>query len=128
MARIIIPLNEAIQVLQANVQLGDFVKRIETTAYGPRLVVSFPPLIRETNILIRFVKFEAGTVYFSLDGVPTLINLNTLLKLPQGISVSGTLLRIQPDVLIRTQLNLQGISVQNVSWDNGAFTIDTAVS
>lgn len=127
MASIIIPLDEAIQVLQANVQLGDFVKRIDTTAYGPRLVVSFPPLIRETNILIRFVRFDNGTAYFSLDGVPTLLNLNTLLRLPQGISVSGTLLKIQPDVLIRTQLNLKGLSVKNVIWENGAFQIDTAV-
>lgn len=128
MARIIVPLNEAIYVLQANVDLGSFIRRIEATSSGPKLIVGFPPLIREANIMIRFMRFENGTALFSLEGVPQFLNLNSVLKLPQGIAVSGTTLRIEPDTLLRTQLSLKGLTVRNVAWDNGAFVIDTAAN
>jgi hypothetical protein len=126
MARIIIPLSEAIHVLSANIDMGKAIKRIDATAYGPKLVVGFPPVLRETDILIRFVKFENSTAYFSLDGAPTFLNLNAVLRLPQGIAISGTLLKIQPDVLTRTLLKLKGLTVRNVSWENGTYVIDAA--
>jgi hypothetical protein len=124
MARITVPLDEAIRVLTANVDLGNFIKRIDATAYGPRLVIGFQPVMRETAVLIRFVKFESGTALFALDNIPSFLNLNTILKLPRGITVSGTLLKIQPDVLIRAELNLKGLYVKNVAWDNGTYIID----
>jgi hypothetical protein len=127
MARITVPLNEAIHVFRANVDLGNFIKRIDATPHGPKLIVAFPPLLRETAILIRFQRFEGGAAYFALDGAPAFLNLNTMLRLPQGITSSGSMLKIQPDVLMRTQLNLRGISVSNVAWSNGAFVIDTSV-
>lgn len=125
MARITVPLNEAIQVLTANVQLGDFIKRIEATPAGPRLVIK--SFMGDIHVVIRFIKFENATAYFSVEGVPSFINLNSVLKLPEGITVNGTLLKISPDVLIRSQLNLKGLSVANVAWINGSFQIDTYV-
>lgn len=127
MARITVPLTEAIHVFKANVDLGSFIRRIEATAHGPRLIVSFPPLVREAGILIRFMRFENGTAYFALDGAPSFLNLNALLKLPQGITASGSMLKIQPDVLLRSQLGLKGLSVSGVAWSNGSYVIDASV-
>lgn len=125
MARITIPLNEAIHVLTANLPLGDYIKRIDATTYGPRLVIK--SFMGEIYIVIRFIKFENAVAYFSLEGVPAFINLNSVLKLPEGITINGTQLKIHPDVLIRTQLNLKGLAVWNVTWENGAYVIDTTV-
>jgi hypothetical protein len=124
MIRIILPLGEAIRVLKANIDMGNAVKSMEATAEGLKLVISFPPLLRDTSILVRFVKFESATAYFSLDGAPALPLLAAALRLPKGIALSGTMLRIQPDVLIRAHLKLKGLTVRNLAWEGGAYVID----
>jgi hypothetical protein len=128
MARITVPLEEAIKIFMANIKPGGVIKRVEPTSYGPKLIVGFAPVLRETAILIRFVKYEGGVAYFSLDGVPQFLNLNTVLRLPRGITVSDTLLKVQPDVLINTYLKLRGLYVRNVAWDGGSYVIDVAPS
>jgi hypothetical protein len=124
MARITVPLDEAIKIFMANIQPGGVVKRVEPTAYGPKLIVSFQPVLRETAILIRFVKYEGGVAYFSLDGVPQFLNLNMILRLPKGITVADTVLKVQPDMLINTYLKLRGLYVSGVAWDRGMYVID----
>jgi hypothetical protein len=128
MARIVIPLNEAIHILTANVDLGNIISRIDATEQGPRLTIRLTPITRAFVIMIRFIGFENAVAWFVLDGVPTFVNLNAILKLPDGISVSGTKLKINTDVLIRSQLNVKGLTVQSVVWQNGAFIIDTGVN
>jgi hypothetical protein len=124
MARITVPLDEAIKIFLANIQPGGVVKRVEATANGPKLIVSFQPVLRETAILIRFVKYEGGVAYFALDGVPQFLNLNMILRLPKGVTAADTLLKVQPDVLIGTYLKLQGLYVSGVAWDRGMYVID----
>jgi hypothetical protein len=126
MARITVPLDEAIRIVMANVKPGGIIKRIELTTYGPKLIVGFAPILRETGILIRFVKYEGSVAYFSLDGVPPFLNLNTILKLPRGITVTDSLLKVQPEVLISTFLKIRGVSVRNITWGNGTYTIDVS--
>lgn len=125
MARIIIPLDEAIHVFTANVQLGTAIKRIDATEYGPRLAIRLTPITRATFIVIRFERFENSVAWFSLDGLPSFLNLNAMLKLPEGIAVSGTKLKINTDVLIRSLLGLNGLAVKNVAWQDGMYWIET---
>jgi hypothetical protein len=124
MARITIPLEEAVKVFNANIQPGGVVKRVEPTAQGPKLIVSFPPILRETAILIRFLKYEGGVAYFSLDGMPQFPNIGMALRLPKGITVTDSMLKVQPDVLIATYLKLKGLYVSGVAWDRGMYIID----
>lgn len=126
MARITVPLDEAIKIFMANIQPGGVIKRVEPTAQGPKLIVSFQPILRETAILIRFVKYEGGVAYFSLDGIPQFLNLNMVLRLPKGITVTDSLLKVQPDVLITTYLKLKGLYVSGVAWDRGTYVIDVS--
>ena len=37
------------------------------------------------------------------------------------------MLKIQPDVLLRTELNLKGLTVASVAWSNGSYVIDASV-
>jgi hypothetical protein len=124
MIRIILPLDEAIRVLCANIDMGNVVKSIEATTDGLKVVISFPPLLRETGILVSFVKFESPTAYFSLEGAPALPLIAAALRLPKGISLSGAMLKIEPDELIRTHLNLKGLKVCNILWEGGAYVIN----
>jgi hypothetical protein len=126
MARITVPLDEGIKIFMANVKPGGVIKRVEPTTYGPKVIVGFAPVLRDTGILIRFVKYEGGIAFFSLDGVPQFLNLNTVLRLPRGITITDTLLKIQPDILIGTYLKVRGIVVKNVTWVSGAYAIDVS--
>lgn len=125
MAHITVPLNEAIRVLSANVDLGTAIKRIDATERGPRLVVGVPPL-GNFYITIRFERFEGGTAWFILDGLPNIVNLNALIRFPAGISAPGGRLKIQTDALLNG-FGLKGIAVQGFSFSNGSYIIDTAV-
>lgn len=127
MARIVVPLNEAIHIFSSNVQLGNIITRIDATEQGPRLAVKVSPISRETYITIRFTGFENGTALFALDGLPPFISIGSFLKLPEGITVSGSKLRINADTLIRTQLKLKGLAVRSVAWQDGAYVIDTGI-
>jgi hypothetical protein len=128
MAQIIIPLAEAIQVFRANVPLEGVVKRVDPSEYGPRLAIRLSPVLRESYITIRFVQFENNTAQFYLDGVSPMINLNAMLKLPQGISISGNRLFVRTDVLLQTLLGLRGLAVRSVVWAGGAYHIETAAA
>jgi hypothetical protein len=125
MAHIIVPLNEAIHVLSANIDLGTAIQRIDATERGPKLVVGVPPLGR-FFITIRFERFEGSTAWFTLDGLPTIVNLNAILRLPAGITASGSRLRIQTDTLLNTGLGVKGIAVRGFRWENGTYVIETA--
>lgn len=126
MAHIIIPLNEAIRVLAANIDLGNAIQRVDATEQGPRLVVGVPALGRNFYITIRFERFEGSTAWFTLDGLPGIVNLNALIRFPAGISASGSRLKIQTDTLLNTGLSVKGIAVRGFRWENGTYVIDTA--
>ena len=128
MAQIIIPAQEAISVLRANMQPVAAIKSMDVTQRGPRLGIRLLPILPTMYIIIRFVKFEASIALFELDGMPASVNLNSILKLPQGITASGSRLSVNTDVLIRDMLKLRGLRLISVAWSDQAYHIATESS
>lgn len=122
MAEINIPLAEAIRVFQASVQLPPIVRRIEASPQGPRVVLRLSPLMREFSVTIRFARFENGVALFQLDGLPDLLNLNNLLKPPEGIAFDSGRLIVRPETLLGS-LGVKGLQVTGFAFENGAYRI-----
>ncbi len=124
MAQIILPAQEAIAVLRANVQMPPIIRSLEVTLQGPRVNVKIAPILPMMPILIRLQRYEAPMAQFALDGLPASVNLGALVKLPPGIQAQDGILVINTDTLIRGQLGLKGLRVTGVSWDGAAYRID----
>jgi hypothetical protein len=122
MAEFTIPLAEAIRVFSASVQLPVVVRRIEAAPQGPRVMLRLSPLMREFGVVIRFARFENGTALFLLDGLPELINLNTLLKPPAGIVFDSGRMAIRPAALLE-HLGVRGVNVTGFSFENGVYRV-----
>ena len=120
MAQLIIPLEEAIRVFQASVQLPPIVRRVEPTAQGPRVVLRLSPLMREFGVTIRLLRYDGSAAHFALDGMPNFLNLNTMLKPPEGIAFNGDRMTIQPAALLG-QIGVRGLSVTGVTFEVGAY-------
>jgi hypothetical protein len=130
MAYFSIPLDEAVYVLKKSIELNDYIKDIESTDDGPRLTIKYKFFL--FHILIRFVMYDQlrGIAHFKLDGIiPKVINLDHIIRdLPEGVNIVGDNLLIEILLLLRTQLSISCLSVQNIEWNDNSFQINTEIS
>lgn len=122
MAEITVPIQEAIRVLTASAALPPIIRRVEATAKGPLVVIRLSPLMGEFGVVIRFERFQGGTALFTLDGMPNLVNLNSLLKPPAGIYFEGTRMAIRPQELL-AGIGIKGLAVTGFSFENGVYRV-----
>ena len=125
MAQIIVPAQEAIAVLRANLQSAPIIRSMDVTINGPRLGLKVAPILPVMYVVIRFQSYNSPTAQFALEGMPANLNVGALVQLPPGIAIQGGTLAINTDTLLRGQLGLKGLRVTAFGWDGAAYHIQT---